>query len=553
MIQKFIKTRSIFLYSFKITVLFCLFVFMQGCMKDDFSKISAGSWGPDIAVPVINEKFVITDFLKGKTNEYVKEDSATHFLTVKYNGTPFSQNANTVLRVDSQTASFGIKMPAGLSAFSGFKVPKDTVITDTSTNISKFTNANNVQIETLRIRSGSLQISLVSQFKFSGEVAFTFPTFKDGTLKNILVVVPFTYVPGVSPTTANSSADLMNAIADMSYGGTTYNTLPISYKITARLKNGDLFDGSQKITVNLLMDRVIFSYIDGYFGSLPLDMHESFPIGLFNYIKSGSLNLKAPKADFTINNSYGLPIDMLFTKLQVQTKNNDSVPFKGSQINDTIHFLNPSLSEVGQVKSTLISINPSTSNIATVISKSPVKFEYVGKVTSNPKGKTTTKNFITDSSKASVDVNISIPLWGTASDFTTLDTFPLKMPAANILESMTIKINTENGFPLDVDLQLFFADSLNHITDTLMFNNNRFLRSGVIDTDGNVISPTFTTITADIDKSRFPRISKARKILLVGVLNTTINADKTQPVIRVSSKNYLGVKLGVRTKLKFGK
>ena len=537
-------------YLFKLLCFLCILTIFDGCMKDDFSKISTGTWNPELAGAVINTKLQLSDFLKNDTHGFIKEDSVTHHLTVVYHGTPFSQKANDILKVDSQAAALNVKTPAVLNSFFGV-TPKDTVITNTDSSAAPFTNANNASIETLKIKSGTMDIALTSDFQFSGDVVFTFPTFKNDKGYGISLAVPFNYVPGVSPTKGYVSAELANTIADMTNGGTTSNTLPVKYKLTIRLKKGDKFTGAQKISVSIVLRKIVFSYVDGYFGSLPLDMGESFPIDLFHYIKSGSLNLKDPNIDLKLSNSYGLPIDLSFKTLQVRTLSKESFPFTGTEISSTIHLPAPAINEVGQVKTKVISINPTTSNISRVISKSPVEFDFVGKVTTNPEGRIVgRKNFITDSSKASVDVDLTIPLNGTATGFTAQDTFPFVLSNLDMLESMTLKINTENGFPLDVDLQLYFADSLNHVLDSLILNKERFLHSGVVDVDGNVLSPTVTTITSEIDKARFPKIKTTKKILLKGVLNTTINADGSQSHIWVSSQNYLGVKLGVRTRLK---
>jgi hypothetical protein len=533
----------------KSILLFCIVLLLQSCLKDDFSKITTGAWGPEFALPVINTKLILKDFLKDDLNGFVKEDKTTHYLSAVYRGTPVSKNSNDVMQVSNQTASIPVKAPASFSSFSGIPIQRDTTVSDTASNNAKVSNANNIAIETLKIKSGLLKISVVSDFKFSGEITITFPTFKNSSQQIISMKVNFSN----DPLKSTKTDSLKFATVDMSLGGTTSNTMPVKYKIDAYLKQGQVLDPSQKITVNLEFKDIIFSYIDGYFGSLPLDVKESFPIGLFHYLQGGSLNLQNPMADFIIKNSYGLPVEMLFTTLQVRNMANAAYPFAAPQITggNPIIFPYPGITEVGQTKTDTLKINPSTSNISSVIAQSPVKFEYVGKVTTNAKGKQPNeKNFITDSSKAVVDVNINIPLWGTATGFTAQDTFPFVIGNIENLESLTMKINTENAFPLDVDLQLYFADSLGVKLDSLVMNNERFLKSGVINGAGEIIAPTITTITAEIDKTRLPRIAKTKKILLKGVLNTTIAQSGPQFPIHVSSDNYLGVKLGVRTKLK---
>ncbi len=129
-----------------------------------------------------------------------------------------------------------------------------------------------------------------------------------------------------------------------------------------------------------------------------------------------------------------------------------------------------------------------------------------------------------------------------------MDTFPFtSSDQLDNLESMTFKINTDNGFPLDVNIQIYFADSLYNKLDSLMSDNSNLLNSGVINpATGVVVSPTHTTSTITFNQARLPHLKYAKFLILKGTLNST---DKGAKPIRITSDNNLVVKLGIRTKL----
>lgn len=543
------------LFFLKFLCLISIILFFQGCIKDDFSKLSTSGWQPDFASALINTNFELKDFLKKDTSGAITEDPATNFLTVIYSDSPFSQKANEVMKLDSQAASVVKGLPATMSGDGVWLFPT-VVMQDSSEQISSFSNEDNVLVEKIDIKSGKLQLSVVSDFKFSGEITITLPTLKDANGNGTTIALPFTYVPG-NETKNTTFIEIPNSTMDMSMGGTTANTFPLKYKLKAEIKTGTPYNSSQKITVNILLKDVIFSYVDGYFGSIPLDIDDALEIGLFNNL-SGSIYLSDPKVDLTINNSYGIPIDVKFDTLRAKPNTGGApVNLTGPEISNTISIPFPSINEVGQSKSKIISLNQGTSNISSMIASSPVSFKYAASIKTNPNGQVVgQKNFITDSSAASLDVNLTIPLWGTLSNISAQDTsvFDLGEDLGK-LESTTFKLTTDNGFPIDVRIQVYFVDSTYSPykrLDSLITDGQSILTGAVVDksagpNQGKVISSSKKITTITLDEPRLQKLKTANKIIIKGVLNSS---EAGSVPVRVSSTNNLTIKLGVRVKIK---
>ncbi len=532
-----------------------IIIFLQGCLKDDYSKLSVSGWRPDLATALINTQFALKDFLKDDKTGTIQEDPATNFLTIVYHDSPFSYGANDVMKLDSQAASISKGLPSGLPP-SGI-ISSDVVLQDSSNDVTSFSNENNVEVGTIKIKSGNIKIVVVSDFEFSGEITITMPTLLDANNKGTTLKVPFKKAPAINDT----SSILQNVSMDMSMGGTTSNTIPLKYKIKANLKAGNQFDTSQKITVKILLTNVVFSYVDGYFGSVPLDINDKLDIKVFNnFLGGGSIYLKDPKVNITLNNSYGIPIEVFFDTLRAMpAAGGTPLDLHGPQINNKITINSPALTEVGQSKQTFIKLDTiTTSNpgIREFISCSPNVFKYSAKVKTNPNGKTANKNFIIDSSRVSVDIDVDLPLWGSIKNIAALDTFAFDLGKdMDKLESITFKINTDNGFPLDVKLQLYFVDStVKPYTrlDSLFANTNttNLLNSGIVDPiSGKVLNSTKTTTSITLEEAKLTNIKSTNKIILKATLNTSGSGAVNPPSVRVASTNYLGIKLGARFKL----
>ncbi len=166
--------KNKFVYSLsKLLLLAFAILLAQGCSKEDLDKLTGGSFGPDFAVPVINSKLFLKDFLKKDTTGAIKED-ANKYLTIVYSGIPFTQSANEIMRLDSQTAKFSKGLPKGMPG--GIAAPFKISVRDSTNDTTQMTNSDGVEVEVLKIKKGTLILTLSSEFKFSGEITLTLPS-----------------------------------------------------------------------------------------------------------------------------------------------------------------------------------------------------------------------------------------------------------------------------------------------------------------------------------------------------------------------------------------
>ena len=138
--------------------------------------------------------------------------------------------------------------------------------------------------------------------------------------------------------------------------------------------------------------------------------------------------------------------------------------------------------------------------------------------------------------------------------------FPMSLNIANIslkdtividelenvekIESLSLIMNIDNGFPLDTKLDLFLRDSISNLNlDTLEIAN---FSSGIIDQDGYLIDSFFSENQLDLNQEEIINFSKSNEL----VLDVTLNTDENQSIRLYSDYEFL-VNIGMRIKLDF--
>lgn len=113
---------------------------------------------------------------------------------------------------------------------------------------------------------------------------------------------------------------------------------------------------------------------------------------------------------------------------------------------------------IGQVVQTNFVLNQTNSNEKTVINQQPRYISYsVNALTNSP---TPTYNFLEDSSRFKVDVEVNLPMKGYAEGFTLQDTTPFTLENIEQVQSAVFRINIVNGFPAKAYTQVYFYDTL---------------------------------------------------------------------------------------------
>lgn len=520
---------------------------LQSCMKDNFSDIKSVVYKPGFAMPLFNSELKLSDIIQNfDSGGLMQEDPNSHLLSLVYTNSIKSPYASKLFSIPSQTWSKQI----GMTASDTVQFLANTTITLPYLDTVKFNFPDaTAKVMNILLKSGNLKFDINSTFKHSGVLTFSFPT----VTKNGLAfsqVIPITYTSG--PVVVSTAYDLTGYNFDLSAGGKVNNSLPVDISLTMTYNSGNPVYPADNIKLQASLSNFNFSFMDGYLGVLPFpSTNDTLDISFFNNNIPGgvgSISFFDPKLTIDIDNSFGLPVEIHFSKLKAFNKNTSVLLSGTAPIAAGPVLVNyPTASQVGQTASTSFSLDKNNSNIDNVFNVGPTGMEYAMSIKSNPTG-TPPYNFITDTSRFKLNLKAELPMWGRVKNMVFVDTLDLAFNVAEQVQSVIFKINTDNGFPLDADLQIYFTDSNMHRLDSLTVPGQNIIASGIVNGAGDVIAPTHKTTSILVDEKRFTYIKKrTTKALVLAKLITTGLGSKD---VKILSTYKVDVKLGLLLNLK---
>ena len=201
------------------------------------------------------------------------------------------------------------------------------------------------------------------------------------------------------------------------------------------------------------------------------------------------------------------------------------------------------MSQMGQSVEFSIFIDHENSNVPALFSWQPNTIDYQYEAIVNPSGNSDV-HFILDTSRISADVSLELPMYGRFRDLTITEEYDFDGEMFNEFEAALFKLTTENGFPIDADVQLYFKDEAGFFIDSLIYDDSKILAAGTTDTNGKVIAATTKEIDISVDKERLADISQAAGLILRATLNTPESDTRS---VKIFEEDRLVLKLFVQT------
>lgn len=532
-----IKKPQTYLLGINVIALLSILLIVSCFDKRDFEfdKIAAFEWEPNVAAPIIKSTLSMKDLISGADTNVLVED-ASNFLSIVYRASVFSERADEIISIENQNVNSSWTFPTG-------------TITDSATfnyTISTtFTSPNGERFDSIYIKSGALLFNLNGNLNHNGRLRIIIPTVKKNGMifrKNIM----YNY-NNTLPVVTNNSYDLSGFT--ISFGAD--NKLNINFSITVY---ADANPNNSPYTLNLneAFQNIKFHKIFGYIGKRSFSINQdSVDFDIYQNNIDGSIQLEDPKLNIYIRNAYGMPINVNFTKLDAKSSVNPPyiVPITGSGLPNPLLIQAPTFAQIGQSILTKISLSKTNSTIVQAVNMSPNYLDFLVEALSNPNGNPATdQNFVIDSSKFEVDIEAELPLYVSASGFKLQDTVDFDLgDDIDEVEWVILKVYTSNGFPLDVSMQIYFADSLGNKLDSLLTSIDQIISSGIVGPAPSykVITPTEKHLSIQINQQKMDNLLKAEKLIILANLSTTNNGvDK----VKIYSDYEIDVKLGVQAK-----
>jgi len=417
---------------------------LASCMpEDDFQDIEIMAPSPSLSLPILNTSLKVGDLIRTEDGGMLEENpdgSYSLFYRQSYQTPSVSEFFPTVPPQDFQESySLGYTMPAFW--FSPEPVTYEGTIA---------LDMEGLDIYGIECKQGSLNVSVNSDFDHDINVVMTlndvidenddplvleFEMFNWGTRN----VSKFVDLSGYYINTENSQ---LNFTSELTISG-----------------SGQAIDANDEISFNLSIADLDFSYLEGNFPSVTIPVAaDSFDIPLLAGAIDGDIALN-PNVTIDIQNSFGIPISPDLSNIFVRDNSGNVVQLQDEGDSQFLNstFVLPYMSDRNELPALMSKqINRDNSNLEEAFAKLPKGISYLFGFELSSSTEDT--SFITDNSSIGIDMEVEVPLEA-SFDISLEDTLALDLGAEQDIEQLKLLIKTENDFPIDAYLQLYFLDA----------------------------------------------------------------------------------------------
>lgn len=484
--------------------------FLTACFRDDLENIKVPQWNPDVAVPLINSQFTLEDIIADYKNEGNMVTDSTGFITLVINRD----------RVFS------------IPAHEFFQVPDQNFSSTDTVQFIEFEFPGGELIHTIEVKEGFLILQVNSNQieDISLTIAIPRATINGVPLQHEILLH--------SPVAITDTIDLSGYTLDLTGDGDEANVLKIQYNAQTVTDNLPVileeFSGS--------LENVSFNYAEGFFGLKNFEINtDTISLQFLKNWVEGTIYISNPEIGITLNNDFGIPFFLELSNFQGENTS-FSVPISGSVFTDgiTVNFPQDSLGEGPAI--TDVTIDPGNSNIDNVIAFSPNKITYRMLLSMNSSLGNVPVSNLRDTSELYADVHLKLPFQGRIDNLVLQDTFDLDIDTIKELTAANFKLLASNTFPVNAQIQVFFANTDVQLIDSLLSAPENIIAAGVIDPNGEVIRSTIQTTFIEFEQEKLENLFSARKLVVRARLSM---GNIQQSSVKLLSSYRIDLKLGV--------
>jgi len=541
-------------------ILFSYLFLITSCLPDEFKKDYNTDilWTPTVNGPVAFGSLTLKDMLDRVLDSAeldlpvdIDEDS-TNLYYVSYSDHISSIRADEWIEIPDQSFPevYFYRPPVDIPA-AGIGITGDTIKTSKVENF-EFIFEHHERIDSIFLAEGNLHTYTSSSIRHEGYLVIHSDHIMIGDEFYCDTIVISDPSGTFQDHKVKSLDQSVLRLDNQSDPDTTFLEVKFDFYL---VHSGNDINAGEEVKVDMIFTDLDFQSAFGYFGDYDtlLMENEKLEFEIFEGEFSGNIYFGDPRFNLNINNSFGLPIGIdLFGLYGYSEKTGQSVNivFEPGVNPFIIHA--PALADVGQSVINMISVNNQNSNIDSITNTTLSYISYNVRALTNPEGSGVQDNFILDSSAVSVDFEVVLPMDLRAEDFSLEDTvefdlsdIPDEDDEAEI-KSLQIRMETRNGMPVEIDMQVFLADSAYNVIDSLFTEETRnVLPSGIdLDEDGKIDYPSQEQpIVIDFSSDRIDRLRDTRHALVNATIETTNGGQK---LVKFYSYYEISFKLGVK-------
>ena len=311
---------------------------------------------------------------------------------------------------------------------------------------------------------------------------------------------------------------------DNNLTNTFYNT--ITGKITPTPEPIPLSLGDT-LFISLAVEAMEASYIEGYVGN------QIYPVGpeivsieLPDAFKDGGLTFEDIKMTIVFENSLGIPASISIDRLLGRnTTTGESANL--SPLPSNFLIKEATQNSQGVVAPTITKFE--ISNAVNLFNIHPNEIEYELNMQLNPNGNNPAyKNFAHITSEIKVSLEIEVPLTVNADQFElrdTIDFLETSIDSPEEIKKGILSFIVYNGFPVDVDFDLYFLDDTEIQIDSL--TSDDVILGAELNSEGIATESKRSKVDFVVTQDKLSNILSARKIVLVATMDTEGTSNVT--------------------------
>lgn len=541
--QRCLKNKLRYIILMCISILFVL----SSCVKEgdfDFDKLADNQFDPTIAAPFVNSKLMLKDILKD-TSGIIQTNISDNSLKLVYN----LENMVSILAKDLfvipdqsipiDTANINL-VSSGVTSYFSITKPYSFQLPDTT---------KNQRVDSIFIKTAFLKLFLKTDINHSWKLRVTLPDVIKPNGSVLVVELDVNYSNQSLPyTTVFSPIDLSGCKIRFNNSNGKKNELIIKMEQWV-YPDANPYNNPYYIQLQDNLEDITYDKLIGYIGPYDYSVTDTMKIqddhikDLLKHINFAKVGISAD-----IKNSYGLPINIHIDTILAKANTGNYLVTNFPNSSNTVGVNYPNINQLGQTVTTLIPYTENSS-LANAINKTPneIIFKVTGKL--NPNANSSVSNFVIDTSKFAVSVHVELPLEGKVSGFVLEDTIGFDLASKlKDLNDVSFRINTSNAFPLDAFVQVYFANPIGKIIDSLIVDGQSVIQSGIVNANGIVSIPTNKTTEVVMPALKVRKIEQANvQKLYIKARLTSYNGGANN--VKITNDNYFDIKLGMKAKV----
>ncbi len=485
-------------------VLAFLFIGSACSVVEDIDRIKISEWHPEVAVSLVNSSISLGEILdEFDTSEYLTTDSSG-MLSVRYEDEVYRATTEGMLIL--QDIAFPML---------------DTAI------LVPVPSQHGERITRMNLFRGNLAYAFNSSHTGAVEVEIYFA---NASLNGQILTETITVN---SPVNTSGSIDLIGYQLDY-----TDDLIELRYRAT------EVASG-QVVALNgfiMRLENMSYNFVEGFLGQYDFALaSDSLELDFFDLWDEGSIYFQEPSLQLHIENTAGVPIHLRAAVLDAVT-DEGVISLLTPELGSGVSLAYPNLGEIGAGKTTTITLDHTNSDLPAALAASPRAFAFDFEAVAFPDNDPSKTGFITDQSAINVSMTASLPIYASLADISMRDTFEMELDDVGNLSSAGFKMITENGFPLDIDLQIYFLDAQYQIMDSLSSGVAMTLTAAPVGADGRATTVVEDIHEIEIDADRLEALQNASWISYRASLESPQGGSIP---IRLYEGYQMGIKLGI--------